>query len=456
MMRIYSALRWLATILLLSYLILRFFSEPNWWSELLLYNSVLIAAIIAILLTPLPDDELGQKVTALALFAWGVGSISSSIDSFFKTELSVLSEVAYSLFYPLVILGAIRSLRNQDKSRRLELIDTLVIALSGTTLLSSLFLKPAAEEISGTQYEVFLTIVYPVGDLVLLLTVIGIVLLQKLTPRNLLFLIGVTIFTVSDFYYLWLSQNDSYVFGTLSDAGWLLGFVLIAHSYWFPADEEEHPRTFNPTLVTLALVLSSIILAISVLRPDYFPRFVLIPAFTTIALAFLRMAVAMADARKMSEEQILARTDELTGLANRRRFISEFEKFQKSPGSLLILDLDGFKPVNDQLGHDVGDQLLAQVAQRLERVMPRGALLARLGGDEFGALVPGHEGVEVAVALRATLEFPFNVAGHEIKLGVSIGEAFSSSEGDGQSLLRRADEAMYRAKRERIGIARAR
>ena len=456
MIRIYSSSRWLATILLLTYLILRLFSEPTWWSELLLYNSVLITAIIAILLTPLPDDELGQRVTALALFAWGVGSISSSIDSFFKTELSILSEVAYSLFYPLVILGAIRSLRNQDKSRRLELIDTLVIALSGTTLLSSLFLKPATAEIPGTQYEVFLTIVYPVGDLVLLLTVMGIVLLQRLTPRNLLFLIGVTIFTVSDFYYLWLSQNDSYVFGSLSDAGWLLGFVLIAHSYWFPADEEEHPRTFNPTIVTLALVLSSIILAISVLRPEYFPRFVLIPAFATIALAFLRMAVAMADARKMSEEQILARTDELTGLANRRRFISEFEKFQKAPGSLLILDLDGFKPVNDQLGHEVGDQLLAQVAQRLERVMPRGALLARLGGDEFGALVPGHEGVEVAVALRATLEFPFNVAGHEIKLGVSIGEAFSANESDGQSLLRRADEAMYRAKREKIGIARAR
>lgn len=456
MMRIYSSLRWLATGLLLSYFILRFFSEPTWWSELLLYNSVLIAAIIGILLTPLPDDYLGQRVMALALFAWGIGSVSSSIDSFFKTELSILSEVTYSLFYPLAIFGAIRSLRNQDKSRRLELIDTLVIALSGTTLLSTLFLNPAASEISGTQYEVFLTIVYPVGDLVLLLTVIGIVILQRLTSRNSLFLIGVTIFTVSDFYYLWLSQNDDYVFGSLSDAGWLLGFVLIAHSYWFPADEEEHPRTFNPTIVTLALVLSSVILAISVLRPEYFPRFVLIPAFATIALAFLRMAVAMADARKMSEEQILARTDELTGLANRRRFIAEFEEFQKSPGSLLILDLDGFKPVNDQLGHEVGDQLLAQVAQRLDRVMPRGALLARLGGDEFGALVPGHDGVEVAVALRATLEFPFSVAGHEIKLGVSIGEAFSASESDGQSLLRRADEAMYRAKREKIGIARAR
>ena len=455
MMRIYSSSRWVATILLLSYLILRLLLEPTWWSELLLYNSVLIAAIIGILLTPLPDDQLGQRVFALALLAWGVGSVTSSIDSFFKTELSLISEFSYSLFYPLAIFGAIRSLRNQDKSRRLELIDTLVIALSGTTLLSTFFLKPAATEIAGSQYEVFLTIIYPVGDLVLLLTVIGVVLLQRLSPRNLLFLLGVTIFTVSDFYYLWLSQNDQYVFGSLSDAGWLMGFVLIAHSYWFPADEEEHPRSFNPTIVTLALVLSSIILAISVLRPDYFPRFVLIPAFATIALAFLRMAVAMADARKMSEEQILARTDELTGLANRRRFIAEFEEFQKSPGSLLILDLDGFKPVNDQLGHEVGDQLLTQVARRLERVIPRGALLARLGGDEFGALVPGYEGMEVAVALRASLEFPFKVAGHEIKLGVSIGEAFSESQSDSQSLLRRADEAMYRAKREKIGVVRA-
>ena len=272
MMRIYYSARWLASILLLSYLILRYFSEATWWSELLLYNVVLIAAIIGILFTPLPDDDLGQKVLALALLAWGIGSITSSIDSFFNTELSIISEIAYSLFYPLAIFGAIRSLRNQAKSRRLELIDTLVIALSGTTLLSTFSLKPASAEISGSQYEVFLTIIYPVGDLVLLLTVVGIVLLQRLSLRNSLFLLGVTTFTVSDFYYLWLSQNDLYIFGSLSDAGWLLGFILIAHSYWFPSDEEEHPRTFNPTIVTLALVLSSIILAISVLRPDYFPR----------------------------------------------------------------------------------------------------------------------------------------------------------------------------------------
>ena len=416
---------------------------------------MLIAAICAILLTPLPDDQAGQSGMALALTTWGVGSVSSSIDSFFNTELSLASEISYSLFYPLAIFGAIRSLRHQRKSRRLELIDTLVIALSGTTLLSSFFLKPASGEISGSQFEVFLTIVYPVGDLILLLTVIGIVILQRLSARTLLFLLGTTIFTVSDFYYLWLSQSGNYSFGSLSDAGWLLGFLIIAHSYWFAADEEEHPRDFNPTIVTLALVLSSIILAIAVLRPDYFPRFVLIPAFATIALAFLRMAVAMSDARRMSDEQILARTDELTGLANRRRFIAEFEEFQKRSGSLLILDLDGFKPVNDQLGHEVGDQLLTQVARRFERVMPVGSLLARLGGDEFGALVPGDDGLETAVALRASLAYPFNISGHEIRLGVSIGEAFCQSGDESKSLLRMADEAMYQAKRAGSGIHRA-
>jgi diguanylate cyclase (GGDEF)-like protein len=194
-------------------------------------------------------------------------------------------------------------------------------------------------------------------------------------------------------------------------------------------------------------------LAISVLRPSYFPTFVLIPAFATIALAFLRMTVATGDAKKMSNERILARTDELTGLANRRRFITEYENFIKAPGSLLILDLDGFKPVNDQLGHEIGDQLLHQVAQRFNRVMPRNGLLARLGGDEFGALIPGDEGDEVAIALHATLSYPFKISGNEIKLSVSIGEARCEPENPQVNLLRRADEAMYLAKRSQKGIA---
>jgi diguanylate cyclase (GGDEF)-like protein len=85
--------------------------------------------------------------------------------------------------------------------------------------------------------------------------------------------------------------------------------------------------------------------------------------------------------------------------------------------------------------------------------MPKGALLARLGGDEFGALIPGAEGYEVARALRATLSYPFEIAGEQIQLDVSVGIALSEPNSPGVNLLRRADEAMYRAKRERLGVA---
>ncbi|MFY7813065.1 MAG: diguanylate cyclase domain-containing protein [Candidatus Nanopelagicaceae bacterium] len=448
-------IRFSPTVLLIIYIVIRYFNPPTWWSELILYNVIIIAAIWATLSSPQPDDEWGRRGFVLALLAWLIGSITSAIDSYFATEMTILSEVSYSLFYPNALFGFIRSLRSQEKSHALEIIDTLVIALSATTLISTFALRSATENISGTDFEVFLAILYPIGDLVLLLTVISVVLLQHLNLRNLFIMMGVLIYTISDFYYLWLTQSESYQYASLSDAGWLLGFIVIANSYWFAPDEESHPRSFNPIAVTLALIASSLILAISVMRPDYFPRFVLVPAFATIALAFLRMAVAMSDARKMSDERILARTDELTGLANRRRFISEFERFQKDTGSLLILDLDGFKPVNDRLGHQVGDQLLRQVAKRFERVIPRGALLARLGGDEFGALVPGDEGFETAVALRATLSFPFRIDGNEIALSVSIGEArIDPSEGGEPNLLRRADEAMYQAKRSKLGVFR--
>ena len=448
-------IRFSPTVLLIIYIVIRYFNPPTWWSELILYNVIILAAIWATLSSPQPDDEWGRRGFVLALLAWLIGSITSAIDSYFATEMTILSEVSYSLFYPFALFGFIRSLRSQEKSHALEIIDTLVIALSATTLISTFALPSATENISGTDFEVFLAILYPIGDLVLLLTVISVVLLQHLNLRNLFIMMGVLIYTISDFYYLWLTQSESYQYASLSDAGWLLGFIVIANSYWFAPDEESHPRSFNPIAVTLALIASSLILAISVMRPDYFPRFVLVPAFATIALAFLRMAVAMSDARKMSDERILARTDELTGLANRRRFISEFERFQKVTGSLLILDLDGFKPVNDRLGHQVGDQLLRQVAKRFERVIPRGALLARLGGDEFGALVPGDEGFETAVALRATLSFPFRIDGNEIALSVSIGEArIDPSEGGEPNLLRRADEAMYQAKRSKLGVFR--
>jgi len=149
----------------------------------------------------------------------------------------------------------------------------------------------------------------------------------------------------------------------------------------------------------------------------------------------------------------LARTDELTGLPNRRKLVSEIESFMGKDGSFLLLDLDGFKPVNDLHGHATGDKVLQQVAARFSRSLPYGALLARLGGDEFGVLYEGsyESAMDVALALRATLSYPFTIENVDIHIGVSIGVAANNGAPD---LLRRADDAMYRAKREGLGVCR--
>ena len=167
------------------------------------------------------------------------------------------------------------------------------------------------------------------------------------------------------------------------------------------------------------------------------------------------MTLAVRDAKKVNEERELARTDELTGLANRRKFLAELDLLLRKEGTLLILDLDGFKEVNDKYGHDVGDQLLRLIAHRFTRTLSGDSLLARLGGDEFGVVIYGDAkvGREAALALRASLSYPFNLSIGEISVGVSIGSAANSAEmSSKEDLLRSADAAMYTAKRQKLGL----
>ena len=347
-----------------------------------------------------------------------------------------------------MIIGLSRALRITHSSSRLEFVDSIIIALGLTSIISIIFVKPASLTFSGSLSELFLTLFYPIGDLILLGLVFSLAIVQKRSRHNVLLALGLISFAVTDFYFLWASVTNQYQFGSQSDCGWLLGFILISESFWHKGEEARESLRFNPLVASLALLLSASILVISSLRPHLLPSVALIPAMATILLAFIRMAIAINDAKSISAERILARTDELTGLANRRKFISELEKFREGESSVLLLDLNGFKSINDRFGHDAGDDLLKRVALRFSRVMPNTGLLARLGGDEFGVLIAG-DGFELAQALRATLSYPFEIGGEAISLDVSIGEA--KNDGSGQ-ILRRADEAMYEAKRAGGGV----
>jgi len=456
-MKIYLLFRPLAIATLIFYLFLRNNSDARWEYDLVLFNLVALLAALSIALSPILDDPLGRYGVIGAIISWSAGSITSSLNSFFEIKtllnLDLIAQSLYALFYPLAIFGLTRAIRFKAVSKSLELLDTAIIAIGYTTILTALLVRPAMTTIDGSIFEVFLAILYPVGDVVILVLVLLLVFRQRMSWRNGLILIGATMFFLSDFYFLYQSYLGRYEFGSLTDVGWLISFIFLSEAFWFASNEVQAPRSFNSAVATIALLGSSTLLAIAVLQPSSIPRFLILPAFVTIALSFLRMGVAINDARNMSNEQILARTDELTGLANRRKFMVDCQEFLKNPGSLLILDLDGFKAVNDSLGHGIGDQLLKQVASRFQRVMPSDALLARLGGDEFGALIPGGDGMEVARALKATLTYPFHINSKEICLDVSIGEA-SNEPGSSalEQLLRRADEAMYEAKRSKLGV----
>ena len=446
--------RWLPGFILTVYLGFRVNSQPSILTELVLFNLVAICAGLSLLFTGVPDDRSGRSVVAIAIGFWTLGSILSSIDSFFTTDFGYLAQAGYLLFYPAIFYGLNRALRTEMRSRRIEALDTISLAIGGSTLLAIFLIHPVSRTLEGTSLEIFLAIIYPVADLVLLIFVTIIVFHSGFSRRNIVALLGTIVYAAGDLYFLWKNSIDEYSFGSLSDSLWLLSFVLFAIALTFPADESQDENQFNPAITIVTAAASAVVIVVTVIKPEYFPRFAIVPAVATLALAFARLSFAIKDARRLSDELILARTDELTGLANRRKFLAELSGFERSMGSLLIMDLDGFKSVNDSLGHGVGDQLLRQVAKRFERALPKDVLLARLGGDEFGVLIPGSEGFEIALALRATLSYPFHIAGHELSIGVSIGEALHrpGEESSLPPLMRRADEAMYQAKRAGSGV----
>lgn len=169
--------------------------------------------------------------------------------------------------------------------------------------------------------------------------------------------------------------------------------------------------------------------------------------------------------RSQAEVVRLAQYDSLTGLANRVQMLRSLEHavtgLRGQPGdcSLLMLDLDRFKSVNDTLGHPAGDTLLRQVSQRLQRVVGEQGLVGRQGGDEFKILLPGrvdHAALaQLADIIISSLSQPYSIEGSPVVIGVSVGISSCPSDGvTADALIRNADLALYAAKGDGRGVHR--
>lgn len=228
-----------------------------------------------------------------------------------------------------------------------------------------------------------------------------------------------------------------------------------------PAHRDRHDDYLARYIQTGQLDTMGATMELQGMRKDgsTFPMEVML---TEVKLGDTRLFTAMI--RDVSEQKItqqriehLAHYDELTNLPNRSLFFDRLNqsiitaKRNKSSFALLFLDLDGFKQINDTLGHHYGDLLLVRVAERLNLSVRESDTLARLGGDEFTLILnDAHDREDVAVVAEKVIEsinVPFDLEGHKVHIGISIGIARFPEDADSKAMLIVvADRAMYAAK----------
>ena len=371
----------------------------------------------------------------LALCFWVSSEIATNLIN------SQWSSAGYVAFYPFIFLAIPALFEIEVHGQLVRLIDGAVLVLGSSTIATTFLLRTFKAD--------FLHLLYPVCDIVILIAVLVAFVRRPINGRSLLVLSGFLIYTATDFLYLLKVTQNNYQSNSLLNYGWLLAFALITTSQFRRGIKSEEFPPIPIFYLAFSVISNSLLLAVIALDLFQLTNIVIGPALATLFAAFLRMALALKESEQSFASENLAKIDDLTGLPNRRRFISEVADYQN--GSILLMDLDGFKPVNDSYGHQTGDEILKQVANRFLKAIPNDSLLARLGGDEFAVLTRGsyEEAMELALALRATLSYPFNIGGEMIQVDVSIGCVSNDGKSD---LMSRADTAMYKAKQAQVGV----
>jgi diguanylate cyclase (GGDEF)-like protein len=404
--------------------------------------------------------------------AWTIIATSLSTSAFGLLRLRHVSgagsshtaPVAMTMFgsIALLLVGLIMLGRSVGMTRGGWLDGMLAGAgLGSLTMLLSTVLETGAGNHSSTSSQTMFSIVAATGQCLVIGGALAIAAAAGWERQNVwVAIVGAHVVGVlaqgalADF-----SQLSSATDVSLARLVWVVDGFGVAIAAW-AADPHRrstrrHQRPLLPGAVmpAVALVATAGVLSVLVVTP--LPRVAIVPAVVASSLATMRILQAIHAAKASRQLQVLATTDELTGLANRRQLNIAADELLSSQvdaaHALLLLDLNAFKAVNDSLGHPVGDALLVRLGARLSSALPEDAVLARLGGDEFAVLLPnaGCNAPDAAAQdIRAALRAPFSVQGVRLQISASVGSARYPLDGSTAiELLSKAEVAMYTAKR---------
>jgi diguanylate cyclase (GGDEF)-like protein len=348
-------------------------------------------------------------------------------------------------------------------------LDGAIAGLAIAAVAGVVWFEPVLH-LSSRPFQAAVDLAYPVCDLVLIVLLVAGLAPQRFRPNwtTLLLMTGVAFSVIGGVIFLNQAAAGTYVAGTPLGETWLLSFFCIG----LAATLRDRRRTGgsrttlgSPAFIAVVPVVFGA-LSLAVLARSIFghvPPVVVILAISALALVICRMAVTLREVRQSMANYQDARTDSLTGLPNRRAFLERLESTLSSQSDgvedvgVLLVDLDGFKEVNDALGHTVGDDLLRVVAKRFAHRLGDRGVLARLGGDEFAcccAVIDEDELVAIAHEMAQTLSDPCVLDGMSVRVGASIGVALSRPDAKTNGeLLRCADVAMYDAKRAHVRVS---
>jgi diguanylate cyclase (GGDEF)-like protein len=378
-----------------------------------------------------------------------------------------LADVGFLLYMPLVFAALLTfPARPQTRHERFKLLlDVAVVVVGGFMVLWYLILGPTVAAGGSDTLAVATSIAYPVCDLVLLWAVTTILLRGPAPacrrPLQIL-LASLGLHIVGGVYLGYLGLHEGFVGGTWPDLFLLTSLYLLvvaaAEQYRraTPAADTEITRRHSVNRLPYAAVAVSYLLLVLIARgqPLYPLGGLILGAVTITGLVIARQIAALRD------NESLIVTDALTGLANRTQLRVALERamMRRNTGGgalgVLMLDLDGFKEVNDTLGHETGDGLLVAFADVLRRSVRAGDTAARLGGDEFAVVLPGMKdgpkaaGI-VAERILTALREPVRIGEHTVTIRTSIGIGIADHTGPNTvaEVLHQADVAMYAAKR---------
>jgi diguanylate cyclase (GGDEF)-like protein len=431
-------------------------SETAGTAVLPMATALVAAALVVTRLLWADGDRAMWTLLAIGLCTTAIGTVVSDVVDHGQLVALGLPDAFWLITYPAwyaALIGLGR--RYLGGAHRSFWLDGLLIGLASASYVSALFLTDLTAGSGDDALSLLVTIAYPAADLALLGVLFGTVLMiGRPAPQGLVLGAGLLATLASDVLRVSLMARGEQEVTAAVPVLWAVGLLLIAAAAWArPAPGRVLPVGGWWELTSPACIS---VMACGILLTDHFaplPTEAVILAAATFAAALARLVWTLREVRSLALHRREALTDDLTGLPNRRALFRELEVLTAAGDrssrrlALLQLDLDGFKELNDTLGHAAGDDLLVAVSRRLEAVVP--GTLARLGGDEFAALVPeGHDARKVADAIGDALHAPLDIDGVGVAINASVGIAhFPQDAQDARELARRADVAMYDAKR---------